>query len=346
MKTNKKTGVFLLAVASLILAGCSKVNISSTGSSSSSPNSSTTSSSSEISSTSSSDGMAELGTKITKAEAVAHSETFDYEVVAYHSTQTALMEINGTLDGITMDCDMHTGDEICFDFSDSSNYYFGYTLTNTNNFKLSMEADGQTTTQEFTVALAEGLQLDKSEDGVYTVNDYYDAVTMYGETTVETDPQSYVLDLSSEETIAVAQAAFFTGAGMTYIGSATNGLVQVALEDESTEYYLNSDKNILTIKGTSTNALNMSDLGFPAMNVGYDYVVQYDDSGLMVYYENTNYKTDSDTYTVTGEIKCVGATNVSVEHKKFYDIVKESEPEDTSTDDGDDTSSDSSDTEE
>lgn len=273
-------------------------------------------------------GMAELGSKITKEEAVAHAESFDYDVTTYHSTQTASIEINGVAEGIAMDCDMQTADEICFDFSDPDNYYFGYTLTNANNFKLTGEVDGVTTTTEIVVALGEGLQLDKSEDGVYTVNDYYyDAVTMDGETTVEPDPKSYVLDLSSEEAVGVAQALFFYSSGMSYTGF---GLVAAALEEESTEYYLNSD-NILTLKGTLTDAMNMSDMGFPDMSVSYDYVVQFDSHGLMVYYENSNYVTDSSTYSVTGYVKTIGTVGGSVEHKKFYDIVKESEPEDTST---------------
>ncbi|MDO5330665.1 MAG: hypothetical protein Q4F15_04500 [Bacillota bacterium] len=272
--------------------------------------------------------MATLGDQITKEEAVARAESFDYDVATYHATQSADIQITGTADSTSVSIGMKLEGESCFDFSDSSDYYFGYYAKSTMDINMALTYDGESLSSGFSATAAEGLQLDKGDNGTYTVSDYtYSAMTIDGETSVNAYPQAYSLALSSEAEIAVAEASFFYAAGASFEGF---DLVETALEDSSTEYYLNSD-GILSIKGKVSDESALSPSGVPDIAISYEFVVQYDEHGLLTYYEASSYTTSTASYSVSGSIKMVGKIGGSVEHKKFADIVKESQPEDTSS---------------
>lgn len=165
--------------------------------------------------------------------------------------------------------------------------------------------------------------MDKGEDGVYTVNDFtYASMDIDGSVSVSAYPNSYILDLDGEADVALAKVSFFYAGGFSYAGSE---IVESALEDSATEYYLNSD-GILSIKGSVSEETSVGSTEIPTTTISYDYVIQYDAHGLLTYYETSGYTVTDSSYSVSGSIKFVGDVGGSVEHKKFYDTVKESQP--------------------
>lgn len=109
---------------------------------------------------------------------------------------------------------------------------------------------------------------------------------------------------------------------MAYSGS---NLVETAVTNEATEYYLSSD-GVLSIKGSATQEIDMSKIGFSSLSLIYDFLLQFDSHGLICHSEYSNYRTDSEYYAVTGKAEVVGTVNEAVEHKKYCDIVKENQP--------------------
>lgn len=266
----------------------------------------------------------ELGEEISADSAYSLAAGYDYtSVTAYSYSRDYSIKVEGTQDGSTISMEINQTQKFGLDFSDTSNYYYGYKTTYKSSVSFSGSLSGGSVSYTTTSESQNGVELQKSEEGNYIRNN----VSWNSTTTGEEQSGSYFdfgdTEVSTDEnSVQTIKTSIFAYANAIYPA----GISSSELEEDDTKFYLNSD-GVLSVSGDYEEAFVtplVKSIGI--LSLAYNYLFQFDKTGLLVYAEYTDIKSNSENFTISGSVTMTGEVDGNVSHTVYSDEVKSSVP--------------------
>lgn len=275
-----------------------------------------------------SSGKKDMGEQISIESVSSIVADFDYSTVTSYSMKreySIKVEGSQSSDGVSLSAKVETSGSqaIGMDFSDATNYYYGIKESATASSEMSMTYGEQNVASSSSSEGESGYDLQKGDDGIYSEKEvYWYTATTDGEKDGSAYEYSTALStLDTDEAASALKLSFLSRSGAVYPA----GLSTDELEDDDTKAYVNSD-GVLSISGTLTSEVDSS----LSVTMTANYVYQFDKTGLLVYAEYTDMKTNNSVFTLSGSMTITGEVNGTVTHTLYTDEVKNSIPSDIS----------------